>query len=208
MIGMQNLEGGQYTELMGRLIVEAVESAAHLPSGEEIAKSIRKAGWRIWYGALHNDITVLVSKAEVGIGRAAKDFVGRFRIQQGGKDLYVTLLKRAEHAPPFLKNVNFGIGNSDKVLLQTFGQGLRFVRNIFQKQSLQFMRQQIGEVAKAGLSESVMAQKLEQALVKNWGRGWNVVVSKTEMEVATSIADIVAKFKVNDIFFTIVRQMV
>ncbi|CAE7378762.1 unnamed protein product [Symbiodinium necroappetens] len=208
MIGMQNLEGGQYTQLMGRLIVEAVESAAHLRTGEEIAKSIRKAGWRIWYGTLHNDITVLVSKTEVGIGRAAEDFVGRFRIQQGGKDLYVTLLKRAEYSPPFLKNVNFGVGDSDKVLLRTFGQGLQYVRNIFQQQSLQFMRRQIGEVAKAGVSESAMAQKLEQALVKNWGRGWNVVVSKTEMEVATNVNDIMAKFKVNDVFFTIVRQMV
>ena len=121
-------------------IVEAVESAAHLRTGEEIAKSIRKAGWRIWYGTLHNDITVLVSKTEVGIGRAAEDFVGRFRIQQGGKDLYVTLLKRAEYSPPFLKNVNFGVGDSDKVLLRTFGQGLQYVRNIFQQQSLQFMR--------------------------------------------------------------------
>ncbi|CAE7940548.1 unnamed protein product [Symbiodinium sp. KB8] len=202
MIGMQNLEGGQYT------IVEAVESAAHLRTGEEIAKSIRKAGWRIWYGTLHNDITVLVSKTEVGIGRAAEDFVGRFRIQQGGKDLYVTLLKRAEYSPPFLKNVNFGVGDSDKVLLRTFGQGLQYVRNIFQQQSLQFMRRQIGEVAKAGVSESAMAQKLEQALVKNWGRGWNVVVSKMEMEVATNVNDIMAKFKVNDVFFTIVRQMV
>ena len=40
-----------------------------------------------------------------------------------------------------------------------------------------------------------MAQKLEQALVKNWGRGWNVVVSKMEMEVATNVNDIMAKFK-------------
>lgn len=178
-LGFQNLNS--LTGNMQQQIVNAVTRAAELPTSE-IAQSIRSSAWHIWQGALHNDVHVLVTRSEVGIGRAAKDFVGRFKIQKGGKDLYVTILKRSEFAPPFKVNVNYGVGQSDRVLLRSFGQGLRYVRNIFQRDSLVYMRKLVGEAVGSGLSESGMAKQLESAIQQKWGRGWNIVVSKTEMQ--------------------------
>jgi len=206
-LGFQNLNSLKGN--MQQQIVEAVTRASELPTSE-IASSIRSSAWRIWQGAAHNDLQVLVTRSEVGIGRAAKDFVGRFKIQKGGKDLYVTLLKRNEYAPPFKVSVNYGVGQSDK-LLQSFGHGLpglRYVRNIFQRNSLVYMRKLVGEAVDSGLSENGMAKQLESAIQQKWGRGWFTVVSKTEMEVAANVNDMMAKFKVKDIFVTILRQRV
>lgn len=203
-LGFQNLNS-----LKGNVqqqIVEAVTRASQLPTSE-IASSIRSSLFHVWRGA-HNDAHVLVTCSEVGIGRAAKDFVGRFKIQNGGKDLYVTILKRSEYAPPFKAHVNPGVGQSDKVLLRSFGQGLQYLRNIFSRDSLVYMRKLVGESVGSGLSESAMAEQIRSAIQQKWGRGWNIVVSKTEMQVSTNLKDMMAKFKVNDIFVTILRQRV
>lgn len=203
-LGFQNLNS-----LKGNVqqqIVEAVTRASQLPTSE-IASSIRSSLFHVWRGA-HNDAHVLVTRSEVGIGRAAKDFVGRFKIQNGGKDLYVTILKRSEYAPPFKAHVNPGVGQSDKVLLRSFGQGLQYLRNIFSRDSLVYMRKLVGESVGSGLSESAMAEQIRSAIQQKWGRGWNIVVSKTEMQVSTNLKDMMAKFKVNDIFVTILRQRV
>jgi len=203
-LGFQNLNS-----LKGNVqqqIVEAVTRASQLPTSE-IASSIRSSLFHVWRGA-HNDAHVLVTRSEVGIGRAAKDFVGRFKIQNGGKDLYVTILKRSEYAPPFKAHVNPGVGQSDKVLLRSFGQGLQYLRNIFSRDSLVYMRKLVGESVGSGLSESAMAEQMRSAIQQKWGRGWNIVVSKTEMQVSTNLKDMMAKFKVNDIFVTILRQRV
>lgn len=53
----------------------------------------------------------------------------------------------------------------------------------------------MGEAVGSGLSESGMAKQLESAIQQKWGRGWNIVVSKTEMQVAANVNDIMAKFK-------------
>ena len=207
-LGFQNLnilrgKGGN----MQQQLVDAVTRASQLPTSE-IASSIRRSLWHIWEGALHNDGLVLVTRSEVGIGRAAKDFVGRFKIQKGGKDLYVTILKRSEYSPAYKRAVNYGIGESDKALMRTFGQGLQYVRNIFQRESLVYMRKLVGEAVGSGLSESGMAKQLESAIQQKWGRGWNIVVSKTEAQISANTMDTVAKFNVKDIFVTIMRQSV
>ncbi len=202
-LGFQNLNS--LGSNMQHQIVEAVTRASQLPTSE-IASSIRRSLWQVFQGAAQKDCHVLVTRSEVGIGRAAKDFVGRFKIQKAGKDLYVTILKRAEVNPPYKVHVNPGVGESDLQLLKTFGRGLLHVQNIFSRNTLVYMRKLVREAVDSGLSESGMAKQLESAIQQKWGRGWNIVVSRTETQVATNLNDMAVKFKVNDIFITILRQ--
>ncbi len=124
---------------------EAVTRTSQLPTSE-IASSIRRSLFKIWHGALHNDGLVLVTRSEVGIGRASKNFMGRFKIQ-GGKDLY---------SPPYKASVNYGI--SIEVDLWS---GLTICPEHLSTRKFGH-EEAVGEAVGSGLSESGMAKQLRE----------------------------------------------
>eukprot|EP00438_Fugacium_kawagutii_P009553 Skav227894 [mRNA] locus=scaffold1951:153110:158045:- [translate_table: standard] len=176
-------------------IVRAVERAAGEPTRQKMGQSIRESFWHI-FKFPNNDVHVLISEAEMQLSKVAQEGVARFKIRHGGKDLYVTLLKRSGFTPPFKTALNYGHGTvGDGYLLRNFGKGLYRLQNIFQPKSLEYISQQVHNVLKSGGSEAGMARQLESLVQQKWGQGWNVVVSASEMTMAVNTQDVMAAFK-------------
>ena len=191
LLGFQNLPKGNFAAQ----ITEAVGRAAQLATEQEIATAIRRSSWNIWKRSMINDVHVLVSQSEMAVGKAAKDFLARFKIQKEGKDLFVTILKRTEFAPP-KRAINFGPTEAlDRTFRHGGFPGLRRMQNIFSRQSLKFIAEQVYSVMTDLLSDAQIAKGLETALLEKWGNGFHVVVSKAEQRIAMDAGDIMAHFK-------------
>lgn len=195
------VNGQQLLNAVGKAVGKAAKMGE-----EETAKVIRDACHSVFKGGPGGagaDVHVLISRGEMQVAKASKDFLGRFKIRKGGKDLYVNILHRQTWGKP-KQAVNYWPFDLD-IARRSFEGVLEFA-NIHTVESLEYMINVVKNAVSKGGSGANMANAVEEALLQKWGNGWNVVTSQTEQKIAAHGKDILARFKVNDRFFTIMKQ--